>query len=197
MTDPLGHTTSILYNGRGQVTKITYADGNFVSYAYDGYGNKTSTTNELGKTWTQTYDEFRRVVLATDPLNRATIYSYALPGGGCGCAHAEALPTSITLPSGKVTKIAYDVEWRKTSETVGYGTTDAATTSYAYDAVGNVTSVTDPRGKVWSTAFNNRNWKSSVTDPLGNQTQWTYDVVGTSSPRRVPTPAFSRGLTTR
>jgi RHS repeat-associated protein len=178
VTDPLGHTTSYLYNSRGLITKITYTDGSFISYTYDTYGNRVSTTNELGKTWTESYDEFRRVVLATDPLNRATIYSYALPGGGCGCLHSENRPTSITLPSGKVTKIAYDVEWRKTSEVVGYGTSDAATTNWTYDAVNNLVSMTDPRGKVWNYAYNTRDQRRSVTDPLGNKTQWTFDAVG-------------------
>lgn len=177
-TDSLGHTTSYNYSERGQVTKVTYADGSFVGYTYDTNGNRITTTNELGNMWTYSYDEFRRLESVLDPLNRITFYSYDLPGGICGCTHAEDLPTSIELPSGKVKKITYDVEWQKTSETVGFGTADAATTGYAYDNAGNRISETDPRGQIWHYTYDSRNRKSSETDPLGNKTQWGYDLAG-------------------
>ena len=178
VTDALNHTTSYAYNERGLVTAVNHADGSFTTYGYDAYGNRTSITNELGNMWTSVYDEFKRLKLSTDPLNRTTSYSYELPGGVCGCTHSNALPTSITLPSGKKTTYAYDSEWQKTGETVGFGTADAATTSYVYNTVGNVTSMTDPRGKIWLRAYNNRDWVASITDPLSHATQYSYDVVG-------------------
>ena len=71
-------------------------------------------TNEIGNTSKMVFDEFKRMVSSTDPLNRVTQYSYDLPGGGCGCSHDHNTPTKITLPSGRVTEITYDVEWKKT-----------------------------------------------------------------------------------
>jgi len=100
------------------------------------------------------------------------------PGGGCGCSHPEALFTKITLPSGKTMLNTYDTEWRKTSVTVGVGTTDAATTSYGFDLVGNTTTVTDPLGKVWSNIYNTRNLLLGSTDPLNNTTNYSYDFAG-------------------
>jgi RHS repeat-associated protein len=178
VTDARTNTISYQYTSRGQVTTMTYPDGNFQSYTYDIAGNRTAVTNELGKTWTYAYDEFKRPIQTTDPLNRATQYKYDLPGNVCGCSHSQAKPTLIILPSGKQIAITYDMLWRKVSETLGAGTADAATTSYAYDAVGNLTTVTDPRGKVWASGFDNRNRQITATDPLGNQTQRTYDTVG-------------------
>ena len=81
------------------------------------------------------------------------------------------------MPSGKKTKIVYDVAWQKTSETLGYGTAEAATTSYSYDLAGNLAKITDALGHAAVTTFDSRNRPLSVADPLANKTQWTYDVV--------------------
>jgi len=177
-TDALGHTTSFQYNERGLVTRIQNPDSSARTFTYDAYGNRIDTTNELGNTWTTDYDEWKRPVSVTDPLNRTTTYSYDLPGGGCGCSHGNAQPTKITLPSGKMTVITYDTEWQKTGETVGFGTSDAATTGYAYDSVGNVTGITDPRGKVWRRTYDSRNRPLTATDPLNHTTHYTYDAAG-------------------
>jgi len=178
MTDARGLTTVYLYNDRGQPVQITRPDSNYILLDYDTFGNQTNQTNERGQTWIRTYDEFKRLTSVTDPLLRVTQYNYGIGMSGCSSCHEETHPTKITLPSGKETTITYDVMWRKTSETVGAGTADAATTTYAYDNANRLTSVTDPRGKVWSTTYDLRDRKITATDPLNFQTQWTYDAVG-------------------
>jgi RHS repeat-associated protein len=192
MTDPLGRVTAYEYNDRGLVTKITYADGAFVAYGYDAYGNRTSTTNELGKTWTASYDEFKRVISKTDPLGRITQFSYGIGLSGCGSCHEEAKPTRITLPSGKIATFTYDLVWRKTSQTIGADTPEAATTTYVYDGEGNLTRVTDPRGKSWNYTYDSRDRRLSATDPLGNKTEWTYDAEG----NRLTEKRADNGVTT-
>jgi RHS repeat-associated protein len=179
VTDARGNTTNFTFNERGLVTGTTYADGTAVTVAYDDFGNKIASTNELGNTWTFQYDSFRRVIAETDPMNRTVTYSYAV-GAGAGCApcNATGQPTKITLPSGKATQIAYDMEWNKVSETVGAGTADAATTTHGYDAANNLTTVTDPLGNVTSYTYDVRDRRTSATDPLGNTTRWSYDAVG-------------------
>jgi YD repeat-containing protein len=180
VTDALGHATSILYNERGLVTQATYADASTVSMAYDTYGNRTGVTDELGHQWQTGYDIFNRVSDVADPLGRMTQYTYASPGGTGGCCSAGALnsaPTAITLPSGKVTLRTYNAEWQLATETVGAGSGDDATTAYTYDTVGDRVSTTDPRGKVWTMAYDVRHRPISTQDPLGNVTSWTYDAA--------------------
>ncbi|MGH8659045.1 MAG: RHS repeat-associated core domain-containing protein [Gammaproteobacteria bacterium] len=190
VTDARAHTTNYEYNERGLMTKIIYpltlpdTERAFVQYQYNDFGDRTQVINELGNTWVTAYDEFRRRTSLTDPptvthpLGRTTVWSYDLPGGVCGCAHEEDKPTKITLPSGKMTAIEYDTEWQKTAETVGDGSADAARTEYEYDEVGNLTTMTDPRAKIWTTEYDQRDRKKSFTDPLGNKTAWTYDDAG-------------------
>ena len=179
VTDANTHTTDFEYDERGQLIGQRFADNSTKSFAYDAFGNRTSMTNELGNQWRSAYDEFKRKVSETDPLGRSTFFDYSLglASGGCGSCNSFSKPSLITLPSGKKTKIVYDVAWQKTSETMGYGTAEAATTSYSYDLSGNLTKITDALGHASVTTFDSRNRPLSVADPLANKTQWTYDVV--------------------
>ncbi len=183
-TDPLNHTTAYAHNERGQATQAIYADNTTINYVYDAYGNLLSTADELGKTWSATYDTYRRKITATDPLNRQTQYWYDQPGAGScsGCSSGLGGTgnhlTTVVLPSGKTTRIGYDLAWRRTSVTTGYNTPAAATTSYAYDSAGNVQIVTDPRGKITTYSYDSCNRRTSTTDPLGHVASRTFDAVG-------------------
>jgi RHS repeat-associated protein len=183
-TDPRGFTTSFLYNDRGQLTRITNPDGSTRLTTYDAYGNTLSRTDELGNTWSTSYDAFRRPLTQTDPLGRVTAFSYDIPGA-CGCpgaglagAYASAKPSRITSPAGRITEIYYDATWREISRIQAPNTPDQAVTLFAYDAAGNLASVTDPLGRVTTSTFDVRNRRLSTTDPLGHTTSWTYDAVG-------------------
>jgi RHS repeat-associated protein len=173
--DARGNVTKYEYNERGLLTKMTNADNSLQTYTYDAFGNRLTTTNELSKTWTTSYDEFKRPKTIKDPLNRTTTYSYDLPGAVCGCSHSKNTPTKITLPSGKMVTMTYDVEWRKLSETNGASSADVATTTYQYDLKGNLVKTVDGRGKQWTMTYDARDRKKTSADPVGNITTWTYD----------------------
>jgi YD repeat-containing protein len=155
--------------------------------------------------WTTIYDVFNRRITESDPLNRTTTYGYGIGVGGCSSCHSEPKVTEIISPSGKVTRITYNAEWQKLSETTGFGTPEAATISYTYNTVGNLVSTTDPRGKVWTFTYDNRHRRITATDPLGHITRWTYDAAGnnlteTRPDGRVTTNTYdvmNRLLTTR
>jgi RHS repeat-associated protein len=51
-------------------------------------------------------------------------------------------------------------------------------TSYSYDAVGNLTNVTNPLNQTTSYGYDALNRLTQVTDPLNNLTQFDYDAVG-------------------
>jgi RHS repeat-associated protein len=170
ITDALGRTTQMSYNDRGQMVQLIHPDGTSISYAYDTFGNLTNTVDECGASWSKTYDAYHQVTSSTDPLGNTTIYGYY--------ALYHGLPNQVTLPSGKQTVMGYDTDYHMTNKTVGYGSADAATTSYTYDKVGNITKMIDGNGKIWSYAYDRRNRKISEADPLGNKTLFSYDGAG-------------------
>ena len=69
---------------------------------------------------------------------------------------------------------AYDAKGNMTSLTDPTG----ATTTYAYDAKGNVTKVTNPLGQATTFTYDAKGNLASVTDPAGAATSYTYDAAG-------------------
>jgi RHS repeat-associated protein len=170
VTDANGHATTLQYNDAGQITTVTNPDSTTRTYAYQA--NMTvSVTNELGYVTSTVYDGFNRPLTVTDPLSRVTTYTYS------STEPTNPKPTQVALPSGKINKATYTPAWdyETASTTVAYGTGDAATTSYGYDAVGNVITVTDPRNNTTLIAYDARNCKAGAQDPAGNVSAFYYD----------------------
>jgi RHS repeat-associated protein len=207
VTDALGsalgdpaHTTSYSYNARGQQTVLTHPtdpnDGqrHTVINAYNPDGTLSSVTDELNHVTSCTYDDYRRLLTKVTPQRftgdntaRTTYTYYDATGTGNDYTHADANVTHTTRPSGKKITATYDENYRKTSVTVGDGTSDAAKTSYGYDNVGNVTSVVSPNeqpgqqyaGKSTITAYDERNRPYSITDALNDPpTTIQFDAAG-------------------
>ena len=201
VTDALGsasgdvnHTASFAYNTRGQVTTTTLPTDPVDSvrhtivktYNTNGDGTLVSVRDQLLHTTSYTYDDYRRRRSMTTPTSHTTNYFYDANGTGNDYTDTDAQPTYVTLPGGERTKATYDANFRKLSLTVAVGTADAATTSYGYDNQGNLTSVISPNeqpgqlyaGKSTVSAYDERNRPKSVTDALGNVTNFKYDTAG-------------------
>lgn len=151
VTDPRGRTTSYEYDHAGRVKKTTYPDGSYRQIGRDLFGNKIAEFD--GSTLSEwTYDLFRRplthsVDTAPGGFNLTTTYDYGLNGTSCGCFGSGG-PTLITSPAGRKTRRYYDLMGRLTSETQGFTTSEAATTTHSRDVLGRVTSTTGPDGHV-------------------------------------------------
>jgi YD repeat-containing protein len=160
---------------------------------YNPDGTMHATQNEIYQTTSYTYDDYRRLKSVTPPVRgsgdngtHVTYFYYDASGTGDDYRYTDSCVTYVTLPSGKQTKTTYDDNRRKTSVTVGYGTSDAATTSYVPDNVGNITSVIAPNeqpgqpfsGKSTTTIYDERNRPSSITDALNHTTSFKYDTAG-------------------
>jgi RHS repeat-associated protein len=198
-TDPAGRVTQFAYsiptapgsltttitNGRGYITQQVYSDGELTSqtagvgtpsqtttsytydpvtngqksmtdgnnhtwqYLYDAAGNRTQQTDPLTQVTKWTYNPLDEVVTTTDPLNVVTTNTYD--------THGNLLTTSTPL--------------------VGSTPLVSKLTTNTYGDVahpGDVTQVTDPRGKVWTSTYDSYGQLTASTDPLGDKTTSVY-----------------------
>ena len=186
VTDPLGHATVSAYDGDGnltrvidptgrkesyvydldnELTKVTQADGSTLSNSYDANGNLTSRINGLGNATTYAYDALDRLITSTDPLKRSTTYAYD------GASNL----TKVTDPAGQFTNFAYDAADELTGITYSDGKTPNV--SYAYDADGRRTSMSDGTGSS-TYAYDSLNRLTQSKNGAGQTVAYGYDLVG-------------------
>jgi len=161
----------------------------------------------------------------TDPRGNITNYTYyqsssaqncGTPGAACyqtgdihqiidALGHALTIasydgagrPTRIIDANGNANDLTYTSRGWIDTQTVG-----GAKTSYGYDKVGSVTSVTDPDGVVTSYGYDDAHRLVKITDALGNYIQYTLDAAdnrtaeniyanGSSTPIRTLTRKFN------
>ena len=162
------HTTSYTYSSRGQLTMtrlpIDPQPGGLrhtIINAYNPDGTLQSKTDQVGHVWSYTYDAYRRPKSVISPGHgngTNTTYSYYDANGtGDDYRYTDSSVTYVTLPSTKKIKTVYDYNRRKSTVTAGYGTSDAATTTYQYDNVGNLIKVYDPKQHYSTYSYDERN----------------------------------------
>jgi RHS repeat-associated protein len=175
VTDSMGRTTSYTYYLDGLEATITATGArlngsttpaNVVqhSYTYDGAGNPTQDVANGGLTTTDyAWDAADRLQTQTvDPsgLDRVTTY-----GWGYRDLVTSVTTTGAASTGSRETLYGYDNAGNLTSQKVEDGSQNL-TTTYTVDQLGNLTSITDPRGNV------------SGAVPASYTTTLTYDAAG-------------------
>lgn len=190
VTDPAGRTLTFTYDGSNRIHTVTDGLPRTVTYTYDGSGNLATVTDVDGRVWTYGYDAAHRLTTLTDPRTntitthydssgrvdwqtdrrgKQTTFAYTAPGGG------GTYTTTVTHPLGNQDVYTY-LNHRLTQVVNGYGTSDAATTSYSYDDNTNaISSVTDGRGHSSTATYDAYGNQLTATDQLSHTTTWTYN----------------------
>ena len=198
VTDPNGHITRRAYDPNGNLVSATDALGHTATVTYNGLEEPLTTTDPSGATTTYTYDDAGNVQTVSRPLGsnavQKTTVSYGdadHPGDGTGLTDPEGHVwhfnydangdlTSATDPLGNKSSYDYDVIGRRTRAISARGNADGATaadftTTYDYNAFGDLTKTTDPLGHVTKFAFDQNRNRTSLTDPNGNSTTYSYN----------------------
>lgn len=165
VADALGVSATVRVNDKGQPTLVTAPDGARVTNQYDTSSNLTQTTDPLSHTTQFSYDAFGNVTQISNPLNQTVQFGYDLRFNK---------PSSITNPLGKTTSFVYDAKGNKTATTYP----DSTHESYAYDSLGNLTSVQDAAGMTTSYTYNSQGQMTALKTALGNTTGFSYDTAG-------------------
>ena len=165
-TDCNGNKTQYEIDDRGNVTKIINPDGSTQQKEYDEKNNVTKEVDESGKTTYNVYDDNKiNLIKKVQPLNGLDVYD--------GTNNTGFAITSYQYYIGE--ESGSSAKGLLKSETDAEGNT----TTYTYNAYGDVKTVSDPEtGKVTAYEYNRIGWKTAQITPKGNRTEFEYNKNG-------------------
>ena len=147
------------YDEQGYLVSVTNVNGDVVSYTYDAYGNKTSMTYPDGRTVSYTYDRMNRMTSVTGLDGDVTRYAYDAAGRRVETASStlttaysyDSVGNLLTQATSGASEIAFSYSYNKNGYITGEvrkenGTTTTTTSTYAYDALGQLTSFLQSTG---------------------------------------------------
>ncbi len=184
ITDALTHATSYVYSSTGQVTSVTDPLGHTTTQAYDIFGRpgqkvvpKIQASGVYITTPAPVYDGNDNVTQSTAPNGAVTTYAY----NAGDQLTSKVTPADTGTPPSPTTTYTYDADGNLATTTQPDGNVSGATpgsytTSYGYDQINEQTSSTDAAGGVISYGYNDVGDRTSITDPKTNQTQSFYNL---------------------
>lgn len=191
VTDPVGKTWAVQYDGVGNLVRSTDPLGNAATSGYDALGRPTSTTSPKGNatggvpadyTTTATYNAFGDVLVVTDPLGHQTVHTYDPNGNVATVRDAGNHTTTRTYDASNRLRTTT----RPDTTTLGYDYDDAGRltvqrdgagrpTTYGYDVLGRVASSTDPLNRTTSFGYDGAGNRTSLTAADGGVTTFSFD----------------------
>lgn len=170
-----------------QVASITNPLNHTLTFAYDGKGNPISVTNPLNQQVSLTYNSAGQLLSVTDPLNNIIQYTYSFgdlatindPLSNTTTLFTDSVGRQVTTtnPLGQRSQSTYDALDRLTQ------TTDpiSGVTTRTYDPNGNLLSLTDARSGVTQYTYDARNRTATRGDPLLRQESFQYDGMNNTT----------------
>ncbi|MEV6983251.1 LamG-like jellyroll fold domain-containing protein [Sphaerisporangium sp. NPDC051017] len=157
---PAGNRSQTAYNPVGEPISQTDALGHSRSFDYDLAGRTTKVTDALGNSTTTEYDLAGRETTVKD-LNSSGGVSrtYGFDHDGVGNLITE------TSPEGHVTRRSFDGANQLTQLIEPVSATKSITTSFGYDAEGQLTRTTDGRGNSFLATYNTMGLLESRIEP--------------------------------
>ena len=197
VTDQLGMVTAFVYHATNEtLTSVKKDSGTgklnlFTQFAYSTAGDVTSITDPRGNATTFTYDNCRRVKQITPPSpfaanitkytydangNRTKIERYAGAGPVYQTINAtytvDNLLATLTDPNSHVTTMTYNTLrqlWKRQDAL-------SQITTFAYDQVGRLSTITDPSSTVAETrTYTDNGLLASISDARSKLTTFDYD----------------------
>jgi len=204
-TDSLGNTTTSTYNQKGEILTQTDALGNAVitnaysdpSNPFAGGGNLDTVTDAIGNItqfhWTVGQDANLNTVVVNTGFTDAkgNRYDVSPISGGTN----NGLSGATTDLNGLKTESTYDDEARPLTESqiiTDVNDVEIAryTTTFEYNANGDIIKTIDTLGNITSTEYNALNKVSATIDTDGNRTTYEFDDRGNPSKTIFPDGTF-------
>ncbi|MFJ7159462.1 DNRLRE domain-containing protein [Streptomyces sp. NPDC101118] len=188
-TDANGHSAvNAGFGPTGYPATIKDALNNTATYVYDARGQVTEATDPLGKKTTQTYDTFGRPLVSTVPKDQAAgvLITSVAPVYDAN----DNVTRSTSPNGAVSTAVYDDADQVSSATAPANNNTAPRTSTYTYDKVGNVLTSTSPRGTLTTTVAGDDVTTNSydaiyqltaVTNALGHRISYAYDNVGNVS----------------
>lgn len=161
MIDPLGNAAYYIYDKAGRLIGERDRNGNYITYSYDPLGRLIKGTYPDGTTTTYAYDKLGRLLNA---LNENTTLTYAYDQYGNITSYTDSR-------TGKTITYEYDLNGRRTKMTYPEG----GTTTYAYNALNLLSSITNPSGKLFNFTYDALGRRTGLTYPIDINTTYAYN----------------------
>ncbi|WP_164731051.1 RHS repeat-associated core domain-containing protein [Anoxybacter fermentans] len=202
--DPMENVKKMSYNSLNKLIEVTDAMGYTTVYQYDPEGMLTRIVDANGHTKEYQYDALDRLILEIDPLGNETRYDYDPVGNLAFKIDAEGRRTSYTYDpldrliqieyqTGEKEKFEYDplgriirAESPEFVQTFSYdklgrkikarNETLGTEIQYSYDAVGNLKTLTTPKGSVISYEYDALNRLVKANLPTNHYAEYEYDA---------------------
>jgi len=151
--DATGAVTAYAYDAGGNLTAITTADGYTVRSTYDASNRLTTSYDAAGHTIKRTYDFAGRVKSTTDPNGNVaqSIYYGPEKNGRLKQQIEPADANDTSAPSGRAT-------------------------TFDYDALGNVTDITDNAGRITHTDYDPLSRPLRIVSPIVHDSNLGIDI---------------------
>jgi YD repeat-containing protein len=156
------------YDGYGRAVRSYYpsmATANTVeTYAAGAQTNEYYTTTA--------YDQLDRETAVTLPDNTTTSYQYGID--------VNATSTTVIDANGNASRTVTDGDGRtvRAIQYKGDVGAEALNTTFAYDGIGRLITVTDTEGNVTSSTYDLGDRRTEVIHPASGKTTFTYDALG-------------------
>jgi RHS repeat-associated protein len=164
--NPTG-TVAIAYDNRSRVSSVTDVFGQVVSYDYDANSNRTQLSLNGATSASYQYDVINRLTQLTDNASLNTTFAY----------DPTNKLTARSLPNGVATSYQYDGLDRLTRLTHSKGANTLADFQYQFNAVGNITQMTDGAGAS-NYSYDPLDRLTAATHPNQSNESYTLDDVG-------------------
>ncbi len=187
--EPADYVTAWAYDSRDRLTAVTLPLANQLTYAYEEGTNRVLQTIRVDALANQR----ERMVYTLNTVGDKTSESYeecTTPAALCGSWTVRKSDAFTYDSNGRLTTIehpdattaTYDYDTRGNLASVKDERHTEPNTIYAYDALNRLTSVTQTRASggnvVTEYDYDSRNNLTTVTDPNGNITSYTFDDFG-------------------
>lgn len=171
LTTPDGNYVDLTYDNRDRLLTVRDQAGNELRYTYDSAGNRLTDRayapgSVLKRTQTAVFDKLNRLVSAAGTSGTANVFAY----DAAGRQTKETDPNLVQIHN------QYD-DLDRLVTTVSDGVSGGLqiTTAMTYDAVGNLRSVTDPKNLTTGYTYDALGRLTQQVSPDSGTTDFVYD----------------------